>query len=192
MLEANSQRGDTNVLFDEFVREALVILFAATLAMVWAWTVLVALFDAERTSAGYGALALVAGSGLLLHRLAAHHLRQAVVIYLLCLLIVISLVVAAYRNPGLLMLYLPVILIAAALTDQRGLWVTPLVVLTAVCMSVYYRRATWRPAAGAVFAVGYCLDCLVEHTPALYRPGLGAGYGRPRATQCRGGAHPSL
>ena len=81
---------------------------------------------------------LVAGSGLLLHRLAAHHLRQAVVIYLLCLLIVISLVVAAYRNPGLLMLYLPVILIAAALTDQRGLWVTTgIVMLTAVFMSVY-------------------------------------------------------
>ena len=138
MLEASSERGDTNVLFDEFVREALVILFAATLAMVWAWTALVALFDAERTSAGYGALVLVAGSGLLLHRLAAQHLRQAVVIYLLCLLIVISLVVAAYRNPSLLMLYLPVILIAAALTDQRGLWVTTgIVVLTAVGMSVY-------------------------------------------------------
>ena len=49
MPAVNSQRGDTNVLFDEFVREALVILFAVTLAMVWAWTALVALFDAERT-----------------------------------------------------------------------------------------------------------------------------------------------
>jgi hypothetical protein len=73
----------------------------------------------------------------LLHQITARHLRLAVASYLLCLLVVTSLVVLTYRSPGQLLLYLPIILIASALTDPRGLGVTTgLAVLTTLAVGV--------------------------------------------------------
>jgi signal transduction histidine kinase/DNA-binding response OmpR family regulator len=137
MQAANTQSGEPSAIFDEFVHETLILLYSATLALMWVWTGAVALFNAERAGVAYSALALTAVTGLLLHQIAARHLRLAVASYLLCLLVVASLVVLTYRSPGQLLLYLPVILIASALTDQRGLWVTTgLAVLTALAVGV--------------------------------------------------------
>ena len=96
MPTVNRRGADTKDLFAEFVREALVILFVATLALVWVWTVFVALFDAELNGRRLLALALTVGCGLLLYQLIKSRLQEAVAVYLVCLLAVISLLVAAY------------------------------------------------------------------------------------------------
>jgi hypothetical protein len=86
LLADSGQRTEHNAVFADFVREALMILLAVTLALVWAWAGFVGMFDPSRTPSGYLALALTSLGSLAAYTLSRQHLRLAVTIYLLSLL----------------------------------------------------------------------------------------------------------
>jgi len=138
MLTQSDRRADTDAMFDEFVRDALEILLVATLGLVWVWTCFVALFDAEHARLAYLALGFAAGIGLACYHFADHQLRTMVVLYLVSLTVIISIIVLAYHNAETLFLFMQVILVAAALTTQRTLWLTTgLVVATTIVVGAY-------------------------------------------------------
>lgn len=132
LLADSGQRTEHNAVFADFVREALMILLAVTLALVWAWAGFVGMFDPNRTPSGYLALALTSLGSLAAYTLSRQHLRLAVTIYLLSLLAAIQIVVSVYADASLLSLYLLVVLVAAPLTKPRGLSVMTLLVLAAM------------------------------------------------------------
>ena len=113
--------GERNAVFDDFVAEALVILLAVTLALAWGWTSFVGMFDPAKAAFGYGLLLVAGVASMTAYYLARRRLKLAVTLYLVSLLVEITIVVLAYGDPGLLTLYLIVVLVAAPLTQPRGL-----------------------------------------------------------------------
>lgn len=140
---ANSdQRAEyNNSVFADFVREALMILLAATLALVWGWASFVGMFDPERTPTGYLVLALTSIGSLAAYTLARQRLRLAVILHLLTLLVAVQLVVTAYTDASLLTLYLLVVLVAAPLTKPYGLGSVTLLVLVVMTATGMQRGA---------------------------------------------------
>jgi signal transduction histidine kinase/DNA-binding response OmpR family regulator len=140
-ISADSQQTERAAVFADFVREALTILLVTTLALVWAWTSFVGMFDPDRTPQGYLVLALTSVGSFAVYILARRRLHLAVSLYLLTLLVAIQIVVSAYADASLLTLYLLVVLVAAPLTAPRGLGVTTLLVL-AVMVATGAQRGT--------------------------------------------------
>ena len=136
-----------NAVFADFVREALMILLVTMVALAWAWTSFVGMFDPDRAPQGYLVLALTGAGGLASYTLARQRLNLAVTLYLLTMLAAIQIVVSAYPNTTLLTLYLLVVLAAAPLTRQRGLGVVTLATLAAM-LAQGVQRST--PAAELV------------------------------------------
>ncbi|MFO7634084.1 MAG: ATP-binding protein [Caldilinea sp.] len=117
----------------------MTILLAATLVLAWGWTSFVGLFDPSRTPQGYVFLAITGISSFVSFSVARKHLRLAVAIYLLALLAAILVVVSSYSDTGLLTLYLLVVLVAAPLTQPRGLGLTTVLVLAVIVATGVYR-----------------------------------------------------
>lgn len=67
-----------NAVFADFVREALMILLATMVALAWAWTSFVGMFDPDRAPQGYLVLALTGAGGLASYTLAQQRLKLAV------------------------------------------------------------------------------------------------------------------
>jgi signal transduction histidine kinase/CheY-like chemotaxis protein len=127
MLEATGRGAEHNAVFEDFAREALKVLLAATLALAWAWTSYVGLFAATLVVSSYILLVVAGLSSLAAYVLSKERLRLAVAVYLLALLMQITLVVSAYGDARLLVLYLIVVLVAAPLTRPAGLGLTTVI-----------------------------------------------------------------
>jgi signal transduction histidine kinase/DNA-binding response OmpR family regulator len=127
-------------LFDDLVNDALYLLLPVTGIMAWGWAGFVALFDQGKTVHGYFAVAVA----LMLAALCPQckQRQQAVALYLLGLLTLISAVVLAYASADMLYLYLLVILVAAVLTNPRlTVALTLLVLLLMLAQGHYHQLA---------------------------------------------------
>ncbi|HRA66744.1 MAG TPA: ATP-binding protein, partial [Caldilinea sp.] len=158
MQAVNPQQSEKQAVFADFAREALKVLLAATLALAWAWASYVGLFDPARVLSSYLVLAVAGLSSVAAYMLSKERLGLAVSVYLLALLVQITVVVSAYADARLLVLYLIVVLVAAPLTRPAGLGLTTL--LTVATMAAL-------AAARAIAPVDLIIPLLLTLLTAL-------------------------
>ena len=129
MLPMGLRDAERRAVFADFAQEALRVLLGVTLLLAWGCSSFIALFDPGRASFGFLLVALAGLATFGVYQLATLRLRTAVIIYILSLMAQITVVVMAYDDAVLLMLYLPVVLVAAPLLPPRGLGAVTLLVV---------------------------------------------------------------
>jgi signal transduction histidine kinase len=129
-------------VLDDLTRDSLRLLLPATGILVWMWAGFVILFMDRLVSFAYVALILAVSVGAISYRLHRGFPTLAVVVYLLGLVGVITVIAAGSQDRTAYFLYMPVVLIAAILTNPRITWGTALV-STIVALAVAGRRGPW-------------------------------------------------
>jgi signal transduction histidine kinase/DNA-binding response OmpR family regulator len=129
-------------VLDDLTRDSLRLLLPVTVALVWAWAGFVALFVERLITFAYAALLLAVGTGLISYRLHRWHPMLAAEVYLLGLVGVVMVITLCLQDRSAYYLYMPVVLIAAMLTNPRVTWGTALLSVAAA-LAAEGRRGAW-------------------------------------------------
>ncbi len=129
-------------VLDDLTRDSLRLLLPVTAALVWAWAGFVALFVERLALFAYAALLLAVGTGMISYRLHRWRPMLAAGVYLLGLVGVVAVVTLFLEDRSAYYLYMPVVLIAAMLTNPRITWGTALLSV-AMTLAVDGRRGPW-------------------------------------------------
>ena len=128
----------TTLYFNDFVRDALWLLWPVTILLVWGWAGLATLFDPARSTAAYLNLGILFVTALTNYHLIARSLQWTVACYLAGLTAMITILVISYGNSANFALYLTVVLVAAALTSALRMW------LVTAAIAVLLLAVGWR------------------------------------------------
>lgn len=110
---------DTAQVFEELTQDSLRVLLPVTVAIVWAWAVYVMLLIKYRFVDAFVPFVLIVLVAILSYYLSRKHLSLGIGVYLAGLTIIVSYIIFAFKNPAAFYLYMPVVLVAATLTDAR-------------------------------------------------------------------------
>lgn len=129
-------------VLDDLTRDSLRLLLPVTGALVWAWAGFVILFRDPLIPFAYLALTLAISMGAISYRLHRGFPTLAVVVYLLGLMGVVTVIASCSQDRWSYSLYMPVVLIAAILTNPRITWgIASLNIVMA--LAVAGRRGPW-------------------------------------------------
>ncbi len=109
----------TRQALDDIVRESLAIVLPATVLCIWAWAAYAVLFIPALTATAYAALLITSLTSLAAYQLGASRLRAAVSIYLGGLVLTVTLIIAAVGVTQAGLLYIPLIVVVAMLSDTK-------------------------------------------------------------------------
>lgn len=129
-------------MLDDLTRDSLRVLLPVTAALAWAWAGFVVLFSESQVLFAYAALALTIGTGLASYRLHQWRPTLAAGAYLLGLVGVVAVITLCFEDRSTYYLYMPVVLIAAMLTNPKVTWGTALF-SAAMILVVDGRRGPW-------------------------------------------------
>ena len=133
----------TQQVLDDLMRESFSLLLPATALLIWGWLVVTVALSHSTRSHAYAVFGIAAISMLLAYRLQQQHLSLAIGIYLTGLLIGVT-IVASVEGPTALYLYMPVMLITAALVSYRDAWGVTFISMVLVLVIGYLRRLAWQ------------------------------------------------
>ena len=122
MTNSDPQRGETDEVFNDLVRESLRFLWPATLALAYAWAVGVVIFAEAQSGSVYSVLAVLGLTAWASRVLDERHLHCAIGIYLSGLVVAVTIIAVRFWSAAPLYLYAQVLIIAAMLTNARWTW----------------------------------------------------------------------
>ena len=122
MTNSDPQRGGTDEVFNDLVRESLRFLWPATLALAYAWAVGVVIFAEARSGSVYSVLAVLGLTAWASRVLDERHMHCAIGIYLFGLVVAVTIIAVRSSSVAPLYLYAQVLVIAAMLTNARWTW----------------------------------------------------------------------
>lgn len=111
---------------DQLTLESLRVLLPVTTAIAWLWSVVVILAFPAHTLSAYGVLAVTLVAAVISYQLHARNLRLAVLTYVAGLFVVVALIANVFRTAEAFSLFALVVLVTAALTGARAVWLMTL------------------------------------------------------------------
>lgn len=116
--------------YDDLVRESLHTMLPVFLGVAWVWTGYIALFVVSKAWLGFLAFSILLASTIGCYKLQRHHLWLAARLYLVGMIATVTCVAAITPQVGILYLYIPVVLVASALSSTRVLvWTAAIICL---------------------------------------------------------------
>ncbi len=138
---------DTTTVFRELVYDTLYILLPTVAFLAWAWTGYVVVLDVAHTVTAYTAFIFVAGSTAFFSWQHRRNFPFAIGIYLVGMLLALTTIALAYRQEAVFYLYIPLILLTAAVANLY--FVGGITILATLCVMVVgnFRGAEWSTLA---------------------------------------------
>ncbi|MDI7276664.1 MAG: ATP-binding protein [Anaerolineae bacterium] len=142
------------LVLEDLVRESLRTLLVVSVALSWLWLAQVIVADRPYLVWAYVVLATLTAAAALSHRLSRRHLGLAVAAYLAGLTLAVTVIASALQGAAVSYLYLLIVLVAAVLTDQRGMWS---VTLACIGLVVLAGTRAHHASLSDLFPVALCI-----------------------------------
>jgi len=133
----------TRQVLDDLVRESFNVLLPVTALMVWGWMVVTIIASPANRGHAYVVFGVMLVAVLLAFRLQQRSINLAVWIYLAGLMLAVT-IIAFVESSTALYVYVPVVLITAALTSSGGTWSVALASIVLVMGIGSLRHMTWQ------------------------------------------------